>query len=73
MSEQSSGSKTEKPTPKKLRDARAKGDVAKSRDVTNALLLLMSVGLFWQLGPVLGSRLEEFMAVINILHMSQKI
>ncbi len=64
MSEQNSGSKTEKPTPKKIRDARKKGDIAKSRDVTNTLLLLMGVGLFWQLGPVLGNRLQGFTALV---------
>ena len=41
MSEQ----KTEKPTPKKLRDARKKGQVSKSKDVTQALLFLTSVGV----------------------------
>lgn len=34
-----SGDKTEKPTPKRLRDARRKGDVAKSKDVAPALAL----------------------------------
>lgn len=33
-----SGEKTEQPTPKKLRDARKKGQVAKSQDVTSAAL-----------------------------------
>ena len=41
MSEQ----KTEKPTPKKLRDARKKGQVSKSRDITQALLFLTSMGV----------------------------
>ena len=31
-----SGDKTEKPTPKKLADARKKGQVPKSRDVTRS-------------------------------------
>lgn len=35
------GEKTEKPTPKKLRDARQKGQVAFSRDVTGALILIV--------------------------------
>ncbi|MFC4293089.1 flagellar biosynthesis protein FlhB [Sphingorhabdus arenilitoris] len=35
-----SGDKTELPTPKKLRDARKKGDVAKSKDVSLGLLTL---------------------------------
>jgi len=51
MAEQDSGDKTEQPTPKRLRDARLKGDVAKSRDVAPAatlvlftLLLLLGAG-----------------------------
>lgn len=35
------GDKTEKPTPKKLQDARKKGDVAKSKDVTSAVGLMV--------------------------------
>jgi len=35
------GDKTEKPTPKRLADARKKGDVAKSRDVTATATLLV--------------------------------
>ena len=34
------GDKTEKPTPKRLRDARKKGDVAKSRELTSTVGLL---------------------------------
>ena len=47
MSEQ----KTEKPTPKKLRDARKKGQVSKSRDITQALLFLTSMGVLAAGGP----------------------
>ncbi|MGH1421639.1 MAG: EscU/YscU/HrcU family type III secretion system export apparatus switch protein [Hyphomonas sp.] len=35
-----SGSKTEKPTPKRLQDARKKGDIPKSKDVTSTIGLL---------------------------------
>lgn len=47
-----SGDKTERPTPKKLKDARKKGQVAKSRDVTStaglaAWLLLAVMALGW--------------------------
>lgn len=51
MADQDSGDKTEQPTPKRLRDARRKGDIAKSRDVAPAatlvlftLLLLLAAG-----------------------------
>jgi type III secretion YscU/HrpY family protein len=44
-SEQDSGDKTEQPTPKKLQDARKKGQVAKSRDVTATATLAVAVAL----------------------------
>lgn len=40
-----SGDKTEKATPKRLRDARKQGDVAKSQDVTNTLGLAFTLAL----------------------------
>ncbi|HTT11046.1 MAG TPA: type III secretion system export apparatus subunit SctU [Burkholderiaceae bacterium] len=40
-----SGDKTEKPTPKKLEDARKKGDVAKSKEVTSTVVLVAWIGL----------------------------
>jgi type III secretion protein U len=42
-----SGDKTEKPTPKKLRDARKKGDVAKSKDLSHTWELAIWLLLFW--------------------------
>jgi len=60
MADQNSGTKTEQATPKKLRDARKKGDIAKSREITNTLLLLFGIVLFWQLGPMIGARLQNF-------------
>ncbi|HEU0200378.1 MAG TPA: type III secretion system export apparatus subunit SctU [Burkholderiaceae bacterium] len=40
-----SGDKTEKPTPKRLQDARKKGDVAKSREVTSTVGLIAWLAL----------------------------
>jgi flagellar biosynthetic protein FlhB/type III secretion protein U len=40
-----SGDKTEKPTQKKLDDARKKGDVAKSKDITSTVTLIAWLGL----------------------------
>jgi type III secretion YscU/HrpY family protein len=40
-----SGEKTEQPTPKRLRDARKKGQVAKSQDLTQAVLLVAAFGV----------------------------
>lgn len=42
-----SGEKTEQPTPKKLRDARKKGQVAKSKEVSSTASILVLVILIW--------------------------
>lgn len=45
-----SGEKTEQPTPKRLRDSRKKGQVAKSQDVTTAALMgatFATIGIMW--------------------------
>ena len=43
----SSSSKTEPPTPKKIRDSRKKGQVAKSKEVVSLFLLLSVSACFW--------------------------
>ncbi len=46
-----SGEKTEQPTAKRLRDSRQKGEVAKSQDVTTAVLMVavfVTVGVMWE-------------------------
>lgn len=45
MSDKDSGDKTEKPTPKKLQDARKKGDVARSKEVTSTIVLIGWLGI----------------------------
>jgi type III secretion protein U len=64
-----SGDKTEQPTPKKLQDARKKGDVPKSRDLTSmvtmlvaAVLVLMSTG--WAAAELAGL----MQAALNLAH-----
>ncbi|NNE65824.1 MAG: EscU/YscU/HrcU family type III secretion system export apparatus switch protein [Pyrinomonadaceae bacterium] len=47
---QGAGEKTEQPTQKRLRDSRKKGQVAKSQDLSSALLLLVAVGVLWLVG-----------------------
>ena len=39
------GDKTEKPTPKRLQDARKKGDVPKSKEVTSTVVLVVWLGV----------------------------
>ena len=47
MNDQSSGEKTEPPSPKKIRDARAKGQVAKSQEVVTTITLMASIVMIW--------------------------
>lgn len=56
-----SGEKTEKPTEKRLRDARKKGQVSKSQDFTSSLMLVSAVVVFWLSGAVTGSVLLKAM------------
>ena len=42
-----SGDKTEDPTPKRLRDARNKGQVAKSKEVPSALVIVFAMLFLW--------------------------
>ena len=66
MAEQDNSDKTEKPTAKRLRDARKKGDVAKSKELTNVVILagwLFVAGL--TLGAV-GQRLEALFAAVFV-------
>ena len=55
------GEKTEQPTEKRLRDARRKGQVAKSHDLSSALLLLAAVSALWVGAGYAGSWLTEAM------------
>jgi flagellar biosynthetic protein FlhB len=62
MSDGGTGEKTEEPSPQKLRQAREKGQVAKSQDVIQALVF---VGVFAVLGLTMGSigtQMMEFLA-----------
>ena len=45
------GDKSEEPTPHRLREARERGQVAKSREITTAILLLLSYMVFRWTGP----------------------
>ena len=45
-----SGEKTEDPTPKKLRDARVKGQVAKSKEVASTMTILCVFAILWAMG-----------------------
>jgi len=62
MGDEDSGSKTEKPTPKKLQDARKKGEVSKSRDLTATAGILVVLALAAMALPWLGDHLA---ALVN--------
>jgi type III secretion YscU/HrpY family protein len=64
MADKDSGSKTEKPTPKKLQDARKKGQVAKSRDVTSTAELAVWLALGALAFGYAGSRLVSLTAQV---------
>ena len=53
------GDKTEKPTPKKIRDARKEGNVAKSKDLTSTVLVMGWVAGAWLLMGFMGARISE--------------
>ena len=55
------GDKTEKPTPKKLRDARKKGQVSKSTDLTQSVLFLTAAAVLSFTGAALVEQLKAFM------------
>ncbi len=54
--------KTEPPTPKRLRDARKKGQVANSKDLTSTLLLIV---IFWYLGNNRESILKQLIELMQ--------
>ncbi len=56
------GERTEAPTPKRLRDARQKGDVARSDEVVSIGVLLLAVLALKLLGPALWNSLAAILA-----------
>jgi flagellar biosynthesis protein FlhB len=56
------GEKTEAPSAKRLRDAREKGDVLKSKELATALSMLAGVGWVIFLGPKLVAACRQIMA-----------
>lgn len=63
MGEQA-GEKTEEPTPHRLREAREKGQVAKSKEITTAVLLLISFSFFRYMGPAMYRNLTTAISTI---------
>ncbi len=62
MAESDSGQdRTEKPTPKKLADARKKGQIARSRELNTTLMLIIAAISFFMVGGYLGNELRLLM------------
>jgi flagellar biosynthetic protein FlhB len=61
MANDSGMDRTEKPTPKKLQDARKKGQVAQSREIPSAMILMTALAVFYFGGQAMGGRLTDLM------------
>ena len=64
MAEESYQERTEKATPRKKREAREKGDVAKSMEIKSAIVLIASLLGLKLFGGLLLSRLSELMKYV---------
>ena len=64
------GDKTERPTPKKLQDARKKGQVAKSKDLTSTVELLAWTALFL-LATALAAREIAALFEVSLISITQ--
>ncbi|MEY6431920.1 flagellar biosynthesis protein FlhB [Thioalkalicoccus limnaeus] len=60
--------RTEQPTPKRLLDAKKKGQVPRSRELNTAMILTVGALILFVLGPTLGKGLSEVMAEALVLH-----
>ena len=61
MGEQDSGEKTEEPTPHKLREARKKGQIAKSADLTAAIMFIVSFYLLKAFALPMWTHLDQLL------------
>ena len=62
---ESSGEKTEMPTPKKLRDAREKGQVCTSKDIVSTAILIVLFAVLAWMGGALMDDMEELLRFIG--------
>ncbi len=64
MAGSQSQNKTEQPTPKKLADARQKGNVAQSREIPSVLILSGGIGVFFFAGSWMFGHLGDMMRTV---------
>ena len=62
MAENSYQDRTEKATPKRRQDARKKGQVAQSREIPSAMILLASLVFFYFAGGFMFRRMGNLIA-----------
>ncbi len=62
---ESAGEKTEMPTPKKLRDARQKGQVCTSKDIVSTAILIVLFALLAWMGVALMEDMEELLRFLG--------
>lgn len=63
MASNDSGDRTQRPTERRRREARARGDVARSSDIVSSLVLLIAAAGLWWLGPAMQAHLAKLMAI----------
>ena len=63
MAQDSGMDRTEKPTAKKLDDARKKGQIAQSREIPSALILMTSLAVFYFGGRAMAQHLADLMRI----------
>lgn len=63
-----SGEKTEQPTPKKLRDARKKGQVAKSKEVSGTFGLLLVLATLWFMSDDYLNTIQEMVILPSTVY-----
>ncbi|ACL02707.1 flagellar biosynthesis protein FlhB [Desulfatibacillum aliphaticivorans] len=61
MADSPNEDKTEQPTPKKRDDARKKGQVAKSRDLSSVVVLMAGLGIMYMFGPYMHYHITSLM------------
>ena len=72
MAETEADNKTEQPTPRRTQDARKKGQVAKSREVSSALIMIACLAYFhFGTGAIVGPMMEMMKSSFRDLHRSE--
>jgi type III secretion protein U len=72
MAKEQGAEQTEKPTQKRLRDARRDGDVAKSREVTSTVMVLCWLVLAWLALPFVSRQISGLMQ-LSLQAVSQPV